>query len=614
MTVIVVKNTQRETLNVVDEGPQGPQGATGPAGPTGPAPGNDRDVLRTIDGSVVWREPDRVNVKDFGAVGDGTTDDTAAIQAVFDYARDNNGAEIYFPAGVYRVEAPVRPGAPNGYFTNSNVKWALNLNASNVRIYGDGADSVIKCHSTNHPSGIRLMLCRGSWKAGWNESLQTNRISKRPTYDMADASLGEMSVTLDDAGDASNFAVGDYVYLRCGQMTSVPNNNEPSAEINKIRAIDGAEITLYWPLSKDYADDGVYAHGIANIQNYVHENITIEDIAFDHQNGPGQCMTVFDGIVNFTFKPARSVVSGHFLGGREMRFGQYSVGVHFTGPSATWLANNGPDDYFIHWPFTWATGHTEVICEKCVASSEHGTVQFHVHEAVTKFKASNVILMNPPNAPTNQPAISVLDGHDGLFVGPTVINGGADTVAPIYVRNTTDQVGHGMILAPTVLGEFGINNPAPPSAISMASPNWTVRDPTIGPGKRVALNRPGDGNTAPQTKIVQEELSAFVDYDEAEVILGVIPADSYVRGVRVQVLTAFNAGTDNNLRLGNADVDTRYLAPTSVGSTGIKSVTPTSLGWSGNEHEIHAKVIMAGTAATAGRVLVTIEYSRSISQ
>jgi len=45
---------------------------------------------------------DTVSVKDFGAVGDGVTDDTAAIQAAIDYAFALNGADVFFPAGNYR--------------------------------------------------------------------------------------------------------------------------------------------------------------------------------------------------------------------------------------------------------------------------------------------------------------------------------------------------------------------------------------------------------------------------------------------------------------------------------------------------------------------------------
>lgn len=54
------------------------------------------------------------NVKDFGAVGDGTTDDTAAIQAAIDYAQNNisppgpltpatGPGTVYFPQGSYKV-------------------------------------------------------------------------------------------------------------------------------------------------------------------------------------------------------------------------------------------------------------------------------------------------------------------------------------------------------------------------------------------------------------------------------------------------------------------------------------------------------------------------------
>jgi hypothetical protein len=51
-----------------------------------------------------------VSVKDFGAVGDGVTDDTAAIQAAITACSQNNqygGACVYLPAGKYKVTSTI---------------------------------------------------------------------------------------------------------------------------------------------------------------------------------------------------------------------------------------------------------------------------------------------------------------------------------------------------------------------------------------------------------------------------------------------------------------------------------------------------------------------------
>lgn len=48
-----------------------------------------------------------VNVKDFGAVGDGFVDDTIAIQAALDHIRDSRGGVLWFPTGEFKVNGNV---------------------------------------------------------------------------------------------------------------------------------------------------------------------------------------------------------------------------------------------------------------------------------------------------------------------------------------------------------------------------------------------------------------------------------------------------------------------------------------------------------------------------
>ena len=72
-----------------------------------------KKIFRCFDattGAADWREisvpPYFVSVKDqaFGAKGDGSTDDTTAIQAALD-AVASTGGHVYFPQGVYKVSA-----------------------------------------------------------------------------------------------------------------------------------------------------------------------------------------------------------------------------------------------------------------------------------------------------------------------------------------------------------------------------------------------------------------------------------------------------------------------------------------------------------------------------
>ena len=150
---LILTLTDGTTLDAgVSKGAQGEKGATGPAGPQGPkgAPGTDASVTAAnvaaamglsglaaddqimvsavdADGKPTgWRKKyrDMLNVRDFGAKGDGSTDDTAAIQAAIDKAVSTLAMAVYVPAGTYIITAPlVIQTYSDAVTTIDGVKW-----------------------------------------------------------------------------------------------------------------------------------------------------------------------------------------------------------------------------------------------------------------------------------------------------------------------------------------------------------------------------------------------------------------------------------------------------------------------------------------------------------
>jgi hypothetical protein len=71
-----------------------------------------------------------INVKDYGAVGDGTTDDTFAVQGAVNICNTQGGGNCFFPKGKYSLSAGI------------NVK-------ENVAIIGEGMFNTIFTHTSN---------------------------------------------------------------------------------------------------------------------------------------------------------------------------------------------------------------------------------------------------------------------------------------------------------------------------------------------------------------------------------------------------------------------------------------------------------------------------------
>lgn len=164
------------------------------------------------------RAGDVVNVKDspFNAKGDGAADDTAAIQAALNGAKSRSmGAEVYFPAGKYKVSSPL----------------VLDLSAPGevlrVSLRGDGAGASI-IERAGWSSSTVLQI-----KGGTGAGLETRAYLK---------SLGLVAAGKTGAGlDADNLA---YFHIEDvsvqGFATGIALSDVLSAQIESVEISDNA--------------------------------------------------------------------------------------------------------------------------------------------------------------------------------------------------------------------------------------------------------------------------------------------------------------------------------------------------------------------------------------
>ena len=89
-----------------------------------------------------------VNVKQFGATGDGVTDDSAAIQAAIDFTESVEGS-LYFPVGDYYCADRLYINAPISLYGHSSAKiiFSDGLTYGNTDTTGGGAIDVLETTS-----------------------------------------------------------------------------------------------------------------------------------------------------------------------------------------------------------------------------------------------------------------------------------------------------------------------------------------------------------------------------------------------------------------------------------------------------------------------------------
>ena len=178
-----------------------------------------------IDGAVV-------NVKDFGATGDGVTNDTVAVQAAIDSLAATGGT-VFFPTGEYRIARNI----------GTNDRWGVKVVNSNITLAGTGSGSKLRRFNTDIST---YALAYPIVFVG------------TPDSDVAAATQNVTVRDLQFIGENVQHSVGGSVIHDFRNAIEAKNTKNLVVQNNLFTSIDSAVIYYQKPIETDYANSQNY--------------------------------------------------------------------------------------------------------------------------------------------------------------------------------------------------------------------------------------------------------------------------------------------------------------------------------------------------------------------
>ena len=166
-------------------------------------------VQRTLDSKV----KDFVSVKDFGAVGDGATDDAAAVQAAF-----TASSRIYFPPGKYKLSVNIAKTMANaidsftvvGAGPDKTILFWPNAN---------GGLSITYAGGLNNSVTLSDFSCTTAQAGGGTAINLFNSVSNASPANAAQNNLSHITFRGDDGYSSTNY------WTTCIAINNVSSNN-----------------------------------------------------------------------------------------------------------------------------------------------------------------------------------------------------------------------------------------------------------------------------------------------------------------------------------------------------------------------------------------------------
>lgn len=162
-----------------------------------------------------------INVKDHGAIGDGVTDDTAAIQSAIDALEDSMVANtLYFPAGKYRL-ATITADFDSPFGWKRMLKIGYRVDLSNRDIFFKGAVGS-SLYSDVSPIRVNMLIVRASYRSFHVRGLRFEKdsvplaaVHYEPNFSDA------LTISADDLRITEGIFLSDCKFVNCHRAVSV---------------------------------------------------------------------------------------------------------------------------------------------------------------------------------------------------------------------------------------------------------------------------------------------------------------------------------------------------------------------------------------------------------
>jgi hypothetical protein len=563
------------------------------------------DGINGLPGSALGNARASIfNVLDYGAVGDGVTDDRESIQDAYIAAYEAGGGTVLWPDGEYYLE----PRAGFGFSSFQIFLWVFGSNITTK--FAPGASAKIR---EGHVNGYVIFAGAMGQTPDTIDDLGTEDwvdlfypegtgyAVAFTAYDIDPADAGDSTITLDTAADHSNFAVGDAIFIRSGQTLAAPNNGQPDSELNEITAINTGTgvLTLKWPLAKDYVQE-YYLSGttgltstsvtanpallsVQNVESIISRNIRYEGATFDVVQTDGRGFGILhSSVLDYAIIGSRGSMQECSLqsGGPYRQFAlkeNFVSQSHTTGTESFWTSDRGCGD--------------EDIFDNTFIATGSSVGNFHIHEGSFNVRVARNRVINKAGANSGNHVMQVMARGYDIFIEDN------------YIYYDNAGVGQAVFIADTVTGGRVKNNHcAGTRGVTVAGEGFEVAGNT----GLVTLTANGGNITEVRT------LSAWIYFDsDEETIIGQIPPATLVVGRHIYVETAFD-GASPRIAIGAPPFDgLRYAPLTLVDAQGITAITPSAdVGYYQNgtvARDVLVTYLAGGSAA--GRALVSVSFA-----